>query len=837
MAVKGKGKRTAAARDQPAEKAEELLGTGSIDVPSDPEELSDSGSDNTEEGDFDTMLQEMADDQGFGSDEPEDYAGQSDDEESIHSSDIDGASSSDDDGASVDGDSEESIHSSDIDGASSSDDDEASADGDSEEADSDDESGPLLERTASRTTDGHDTAVDSNDEQGGEAFDGQDLEKLTIRDFGRDLESWKTYRKTLPQIDPGYASDSSTEEPANTIGNVPIEWYADYPHIGYDIDGKRVMRPATGDELDKFLANMDDPDVFRTARDETNQQDIKLSEEEIDIIRRIQGGSIPDADYNPYEDTVEWFTSKTMQMPLNAAPPSKASFTPSKWEHKRVMKIVRAIRQGRITRPAAKDSEPQYYDLWANAKQDEDGSTSRSRHQRLAAPRLPLPTHAESYHPPKEYLPTEDERREWLEADPDTRKSNFLPQDFESLRTVPGYDRFIQERFQRCLDLYLAPRMAKKTTNLDPEELVPKLPDPRDLRPFPSAEALIYAGHTGRVRSISVDPTGLWLLSGSDDGTVRLWELVTGRCARIWNLKETVHKVAWCPSLDVCVFAAAVGSRMVVVIPSELCDSQKLLVSEELVRAGFGAAAGGDDEDEDDTLPISWDMPTSAEQATGIQIAVSMRAAVKSVVWHRRGDYLATLTAEEGGGSVLVHQLSKHKSQRPFRKLKGAVQGVRFHPTKPWFLVATQRYVRIYNLVQQQLVKTLQPGVKWISSVDVHPQGDNVIVGSYDKKLSWFDLDLSVKPYRSIRYHKQAIRQVQFSRKFPLFATASDDGSIQVYHGMVYQDLNQNPLIVPLKILRGHEIRNSLGVLDCLFHPIQPWLLSSGADGTIRLWT
>ncbi|KAJ2680163.1 Ribosome biogenesis protein 1, partial [Coemansia sp. RSA 1285] len=50
-------------------------------------------------------------------------------------------------------------------------------------------------------------------------------------------------------------------------------------------------------------------------------------------------------------------------------------------------------------------------------------------------------------------------------------------------------------------------------------------------------------------------------------------------------------------------------------------------------------------------------------------------------------------------------------------------------------------------------------------------------------------------------------------------------------------DLNQNPLIVPLKILRGHEIHSSLGVLDCVFHPVQPWLLSSGADGTIRLWT
>ncbi|KAJ2476751.1 Ribosome biogenesis protein erb1, partial [Coemansia sp. RSA 2320] len=397
--------------------------------------------------------------------------------------------------------------------------------------------------------------------------------------------------------------------------------------------------------------------------------------------------------------------------------------------------------------------------------------------------------------------------------------------------------RFVHERFQRCLDLYLAPRMLKRTTQLNAEELMPKLPDPRDLRPFPSAQALVYLGHTGRVRSISVDPTGLWLLSGSDDGTVRLWEIVTGRCARIWDLKETVHMVAWCPNPDVCVFAAAAGSRTVIVIPAELCDEQKRLLSEELVRAGFNSSAQNEEEEDDDSLPVSWDMPTSTEQASGIHISVTMHKTVKSVMWHRRGDYLATLTAEEGGSSVLIHQMSKHKSQRPFRKLKGAVQCIMFHPTKPWFLVATQRYVRIYNLMQQALIKTLQPGVKWISSIDVHPQGDNVIVGSYDKKLSWFDLDLSVKPYRSIRYHQQAIRQVQYSRKFPLFATASDDGSIQVYHGMVYQDLNQNPLIVPLKILRGHEIRSSLGVLDCLFHPIQPWLLSSGADGTIRLWT
>ena len=50
-------------------------------------------------------------------------------------------------------------------------------------------------------------------------------------------------------------------------------------------------------------------------------------------------------------------------------------------------------------------------------------------------------------------------------------------------------------------------------------------------------------------------------------------------------------------------------------------------------------------------------------------------------------------------------------------------------------------------------------------------------------------------------------------------------------------DMLQNPLIVPVKILRGHERSKNLGVLSCVFHPTQPWVFSSAADNTIRLFT
>lgn len=53
---------------------------------------------------------------------------------------------------------------------------------------------------------------------------------------------------------------------------------------------------------------------------------------------------------------------------------------------------------------------------------------------------------------------------------------------------------------------------------------------------------------------------------------------------------------------------------------------------------------------------------------------------------------------------------------------------------------------------------------------------------------------------------------------------------------MVYNDLAQNPLIVPVKILRGHKEVGGFGVMDCKFHPTQPWMFTCGADTSVRLY-
>ncbi len=56
----------------------------------------------------------------------------------------------------------------------------------------------------------------------------------------------------------------------------------------------------------------------------------------------------------------------------------------------------------------------------------------------------------------------------------------------------------------------------------------------------------------------------------------------------------------------------------------------------------------------------------------------------------------------------------------------------------------------MYNLSQQGLAKKLLGGGGAISCLAVHPGGDHVLVGSDDRRVAWYDMDLSNKPYKAL---------------------------------------------------------------------------------------
>lgn len=103
------------------------------------------------------------------------------------------------------------------------------------------------------------------------------------------------------KVDGEYRDDTSDEEDIrNTVGNIPMQWYDEYKHIGYDWDAKKIIKPAKRDQLDDFLKRMEDPNFWRTVKDPQTGQDIILSEADIDLIKRINSQRIPDQNFDEY---------------------------------------------------------------------------------------------------------------------------------------------------------------------------------------------------------------------------------------------------------------------------------------------------------------------------------------------------------------------------------------------------------------------------------------------------------------------------------------------------------------------------------------------------------
>lgn len=689
------------------------------------------------------------------------------------------------------------------------------------------------------------------------SIDSVTLEQSTDDEDNSDVESSSDESEIIKDLAPirlGSVSDqpitairkddeedtSDEEDIRNTVGNIPMQWYENFPHIGYDLDGKKIGKPIRNmDELDKFLDRMENPDYGHTIYDESTARDHKLTPEERQLIERLQGGNYYDPKIDPYEPHLDIFTHEKMIHPINNAPAHKRSFTPSSLEKRKVGLLVHALKMGWLKpRKDRKEIEVKFYDIWADAKDEKLSHSQWARKKmHIPAPKPKLPGHEASYNPPPEYLMTEDEKLAWEAQDPEDRRTNFIPKKFDCLRKVPQYSQFIQEAFSRCLDLYLCPRRRKMRVNVNPEDLIPKLPKPSELQPFPTVQSMCYKGHEGMVRTISVHESGQWIASGSDDKTIRVWEVATARCLRIITTEHVVKCVVWCPNANVCLLTAVIDNAVAIINPY-VGDKLVCQATDQLINTFEDSQDENVQNGDERKQLVDWTVVEPGKEfKDGFRLILNHKKPVSKVSWHGKGDYFASILPGNGHTQVLLHQLTKRRSQNPFSKCKGLVQCVLFHPQRPFLFVASQTYVRVYNLVKQMLTKKLIANAKWISTMAIHPKGDNVLVGSYDCRLMWFDMDMSVKPYQTLRYHKRAIRSCCYHKKYPLFASSSDDGTVIVSHGMVYGEYDKNPLIVPVKVLKGHRVEKNLGVLDCCFHPSQPWVFSSAADNTIRLFS
>jgi ribosome biogenesis protein ERB1 len=104
----------------------------------------------------------------------------------------------------------------------------------------------------------------------------------------------------MQEAPPCGETDSEDEAPVNTVGNIPIEWYDEFDHMGYDIHGEKIMRHAAHkDELEALIQRLDDASAPRIVHDYVHGVDVVLSEADGTLIKRLQRHRYSDPSMNP----------------------------------------------------------------------------------------------------------------------------------------------------------------------------------------------------------------------------------------------------------------------------------------------------------------------------------------------------------------------------------------------------------------------------------------------------------------------------------------------------------------------------------------------------------
>jgi len=132
------------------------------------------------------------------------------------------------------------------------------------------------------------------------------------------------------------SEDSENERELLTIGNVPLSWYEDFDHVGYDLEGKQIAKPKSEGEIDRLIAQDDNP--WSVFNEKLGRRE-NISQRDLETIQRIKSGKEDDR-YSWENCFVELNEHTDPIHPVSNKPEPKSRFLPSKWEARRIRRLT-----------------------------------------------------------------------------------------------------------------------------------------------------------------------------------------------------------------------------------------------------------------------------------------------------------------------------------------------------------------------------------------------------------------------------------------------------------------------------------------------------------------
>jgi WD40 repeat protein/transcriptional regulator with XRE-family HTH domain len=286
----------------------------------------------------------------------------------------------------------------------------------------------------------------------------------------------------------------------------------------------------------------------------------------------------------------------------------------------------------------------------------------------------------------------------------------------------------------------------------------------------------LFRGHTKEIYSVAFSPDGKYVLTGSQDGTARLWDAQSGQ-----EIRQFIgHK----------------GGIAAVTFSQD----------------GTLVVTGGNDQ----TARV-WD----AESGQQLQV-LNDSSGVTAVALSPDGKLILT---NGGNKAARLWDVQSGRALRDFIGHTGFVSDVAFSADGQYALTgSSDTTARIWETAtgKQLHIFTGQTQYSSVTSVAFSPDDKYVLAGNHDSTAQLWEVETG-KEIQMFRGHTNSVSDVAFSPDGQSVLTASDDKTVRLWN-----------------IQSGQEVRRFVGhqasVKTVAFSPDGQYVLSGGLDQTARLW-